>query len=273
MGVEPSRDFKGRAIGAICRELDLLRVDRDGIMRVPFLIKGDLRVPPRVDVGEIRRSFEVRDRAAGIGASGVTHAWAGGAQVLREPVIDRKTFAATGRFRYTVLPVFTAPEVVEPDVLRLSRELFNLPFGQVLDYVGALGRALSDGHDFVSQVADATRDTAELADLWHDAGFASLALLLDPDTVRDMVDRDLCSWGIPGSRFLDAWTPLPGASVLPAPVNLAAGEVFAARGYAWAPRSPKMRAYPTRQLHITAGNAPQIPFFSALRALATKSAA
>jgi hypothetical protein len=34
----------------------------------------------------------------------------------------------------------------------------------------------------------------------------------------------------------------------------------------------KIRAMPTRQLHITAGNAPQIPLISALRAILTKSA-
>ena len=54
---------------------------------------------------------------------------------------------------------------------------------------------------------------------------------------------------------------------------------FLAQGLAGGPRlaapvaaAPAIRAMPTRQLHITAGNAPQVPIVSALRMILTKSA-
>ena len=69
-----------------------------------------------------------------------------------------------------------------------------------------------------------------------------------------MIDSELSYLGRPGGEFLDGWVEVE-------PHRPAAGE------------RPCVRAMPTRQLHITAGNAPEVPLISALRAVLTKSAA
>ena len=66
---------------------------------------------------------------------------------------------------------------------------------------------------------------------------------------------------------------LPLEQVQPMPINLFAEAVFEESGHTFEQRRPAMRALPTRQLHITAGNSPHIPFMSAVRALVTKSPA
>jgi hypothetical protein len=63
-----------------------------------------------------------------------------------------------------------------------------------------------------------------------------------------MIDRELSYNGKPGSGFLNGWVKADGDTVY-------------------------IRAMPTRQLHITAGNAPEVPIISTLRAVLTKSAA
>src|SRR5262249_31161350 len=76
-----------------------------------------------------------------------------------------------------------------------------------------------------------------------------------------------------GRRFLDGWVeldPLTFGGMTP----MIAERLFASdfpNGFAQS--KPEVRAMPTRQLHITAGNAPAIPVFSLLRAVATKSPA
>ena len=110
-----------------------------------------------------------------------------------------------------------------------------------------------------------SRQTAVHPDAYHDSAFASFAVLLDPGLAGAMVDNELSAFGRPGREFLDGWVevetnPFPGLTSLLA-------------GTPAEPIKPRVRAMPTRQLHITAGNAPAVPLISLLRAVLTKSAA
>jgi hypothetical protein len=263
-----------RTIAALCAEHRLLQPDGDGIFRVPFLVKGELRVPAPIGAGAIAEAFRALDAQAGPSDSEATHAQIGEVQVLREPIIDRTTLRRTGEYLYSTMPVFDAGELIETDLDALADDLYDLPFERVLDYVDGLREAIVESAQFVDQVRAATVKTAELPDAEHDLAFAAVPLLLGRDSVRQSVDHDLFAWGIPGSRFLDGWQPLPEAAVQGAPVHLIADGIYAQPGgRAFASRTAEIRALPTRQLHITAGNSPHIPFFSALRAIATKSPA
>ena len=46
-----------RAMEQLCREQDLLTLGKDNTIRVPFLVKGNLRVPPTVEVDRILKAF------------------------------------------------------------------------------------------------------------------------------------------------------------------------------------------------------------------------
>src|SRR5688572_13596110 len=67
-----------------CDRDALLERDRHGVMRVPFLVKGQLVVPPLVDAESIKATFADLDRRTGLGKRAVSWAAVGGAQVLRE---------------------------------------------------------------------------------------------------------------------------------------------------------------------------------------------
>lgn len=258
-----------RPAAALLAEHELLRLS-DGMMRVPFLIRGRLVVPPKVDRAEIDRCFARLDRALGPSDPDSSYAVIGEAQVIREPLIDRHSLSPTGAVVYTILPAFQAEAVIERDLDALV-ELYDLPFSEVLAWTAAVQRALDP--ELLFEVQRATLPFAQQPDAWHAAAFAAIPLLLDPVTLRRTVDDELGAFGIPGTQLLDAACPLPVEAVELAPVNRFADLVFEGTGHRFQQRRPELRALPTRQLHITAGNAPHIPFISALRAIASKSAA
>jgi hypothetical protein len=258
-----------------CRRLalqhDLLRLE-DGMMRVPFLVRGELRIPGRIRRREVEEAFAELDDRAGPSQAKATHVRLEEVHVLREPVIDRVALKPTGEHAYSVMPSFSAGEVIETDLDALEA-LYDLPFEAVLDYVERLRDSLAADRTFFDDVARATLPMALSPDAWHHAAFLAIPALLDGEELRRGVDHELQAFGIPGSRLLDGAQTLPLEGVQPLPVNLMAEAVFAAEGHTFEQRRPALRALPTRQLHITAGNSPHIPFVSALRAIATKSPA
>lgn len=246
---------------SVCAEHDLLRLDDRGCIRVPMLIRGELRVPDRVDFESIRRAFEAADDASAL-TSTPSRVAIGDVQVLRK--------TARGTTVYTVLPSFDPREVIETRPDTLASELYDLPFERVLSHCKAIATTLANSAPLLERVREATRPLAELPDAWHDASFDSLADTIDLTALRESVDLELSRDGIEGSRFLDEWVSLT-ARVTSAPVERIAERAGIHRGRTT--ERVALRAQGTRQLHITAGNAPQIPLISALRAFATKSAA
>lgn len=236
---------------------------REGVIRVPFLVRGRLVSPPYVSRDEVLAAFAGAD-------PGVTYAKLPQAQLIRLPVIDRLTMRAAGDYVYQVLPAIHPLDLIETDFEDLASGPFALSVKDILDYLEAIAALLRSEAATVDRVRDLCRLTSEHPDAYLDAAFATLALGLDTRDARAMIERELGAWGLPGSRFLEGWVDVsadlyPGLAPLLAQ-NLPAAQLPNMAGAA------QVRAMPTRQLHITAGNAPQIPLVSALRMVLTKSA-
>ncbi len=260
-------------IEELCREHDLLTLGKDNIVRVPFLIKGTLRVPPVVGMGRIQEAFSAKEEATGKPPNAVTTVRLEDAQVLREPIMDRETMRTTDEFVYQVLPAFDAEELIERDFDRVVDELYNLPFEEVLDFLGKLSSALSSCPELLDALQQLFRRTATVADMYIDFSFTSLGYLLNPDAAREMVDSELSSFGIQGSRFMDNWVQVSDTSMDGLSGQLCPTEAKETSGDYKSPEKMYLRAMPTRQLHLTAGNAPAIPIISTCRAISLKSPA
>ncbi len=213
----------------------------DGIIRIPFLVKGKLIAPPQIDLCEIEKAFNSTD-------AGVTYEKLPEAQVVREPVIDRKTMKYTGDYIYQLMPEILAEDLIENDIDKLADTLYSLPVDEILDYLDKILNYLCKNRNFVSQAAELYGKTSEYPDALLDKWFASMTGMLNRKAARNMIDAELSYNGRPGSDFLNGWIKVEGDTAC-------------------------IRAMPTRQLHITAGNIPEVPVISALRAVLTKSAA
>jgi len=261
------------SIEGLCREHDLLTLGEDGVIRLPFLVKGSLRVPPVVGMEEIREAFSEKEKATGRPPHAVTMVRLGDAQVVREPIMNRETMRATAEFVYQVLPAFDPHELIERDLDRVVEELYNLPFEEVLEFLGKLSSALSGCTELLESVQQVWRRTATVADLYINFSFTSLGYLLNPDSAREMVDSELSSFGIQGSRFMDSWVQVSDKSMDGLSGQLCPTETKETTGDCRNPEKMYLRAMPTRQLHLTAGNAPAIPIISTGRAISLKSPA
>ena len=177
-------------------------------------------------------------------------------QVVREPVIDRTTMRYTGDYLYQVMPPVAAAALIERDIDKLVAGPFSLKTKDILDYLDVIIKALSDNQAFITRVMDIYRLTSDFPDDYLDSWATLLLNLSRREHARQMIDSELSIWGRPGGEFLDGWVEIPGHPITGSK-NV----------------RPRIRAMPTRQLHITAGNAPEVPLTSLLRALLTKSAA
>ena len=248
-----------------------ITADRDGVIAVPALVRGTLFAPPAVAKGEIESAFAAADQERGGEAPTLVKlhdAW-----VLREPILDRVSMRATGAWQYQVLPAVTPRQLIEDDLDTLADQLYELDFAEVVRYVAGLQRAYGADADLLRQVEGWMSATSEAPDPYVEAGLAMFPVMLDPAVAETMVDTDLAAWQIPGRRFLDGWVEVPG-TLYPAPVHMIpARHLPPIANYDAADATPRLRALPTRQLHITAGNSPLVPLASMLRAIWTKSAA
>lgn len=249
----------------ICDKHNLLK-DKGGVVRVPFLVKGEITPPPEISADKVKAAFDGFD-------DDTTYTKVDGAQVVREPVIDRESLKLTGEWIYQVMPGCTPGDLIESDFDKLVDGLYAMPFERVEEFLNAALKALGKNGELVQQVRDLSRQTSEHPDVYTDGAFASLPMILDASLARTMVDNELSAWGLPGSRFLDGWVDLD-TEAYPGLSNIFAEGLFKDKGlFEPAPAGPSLRAMPTRQVHITAGNAPAIPIISALRAILSKSPA
>ena len=260
-------------IEELCREHDLLSLGKDSVIRVPFLVKGTLRIPPVVGMEKIREAFSEKEKETGRPPNAVTMVRLENAQVVREPVMNRETMRTTDEFVYQVLPAFDPEELIERDFDRVVEELYNLPFEEVLDFLGKLSSALSGCTDLLEDLQQVWRRTATVADLYINFSFTSLGFLLNPDAAREMVDSELSSFGVQGSRFMDNWVQVSDNSMEGLSEQLCPAQKKETSGDCMSPEKMYLRAMPTRQLHLTAGNAPAIPIISTGRAISLKSPA
>ncbi len=251
-------------MGDLIAQQQLLSAD-GGVIRVPFLVKGRLVIPPEIKRDEILAAFAAAE-------AGASYVKLPAAQVIRLPAIDRDSMRATPDFIYHVLPALQPLDLIETDFDELARGPYALTVEAVLDYLESIAAALQANPDLVDRVRDLCRLTSEHPDAYLNAAFATLPIGLDKPAARAMIDRELAAWSQAGSQFLDGWVEVPG-TVFPGLTPLLAQTLPLAPAAEPAPnRATAIRAMPTRQLHITAGNAPQIPLISALRLVLTKSA-
>jgi hypothetical protein len=246
----------------LCQQYHLL-MDEHGIIRVPFLVKGRLVLSPEMSREEIEWAFS--QVSQDIHYLRLAHA-----QLLREPVIDRSTLKYTGEYLYQVLPPVNPIELVESDIDKLVRGPYSLTTQEILQYLQTVSNVLQENWATVERVRQLCQRTTEHPDVYLDAAFAALQFGLDPQAAQCMIDNELSIWQIPGSKFLDGWVEIP-SDVLPGLAPLLA-QTLPGHGIASQEAQTRIRGMPTRQLHITAGNAPQIPIVSALRVVLTKSA-
>jgi len=249
----------------LCIKHDLLR-NNGGVIRVPFLVKGRLAVPPEVRLDEIKTAFSQADK-------NTTCVKLSEAQVVREQVIDRRTMKYTGEYIYQVMPRVNGAELIETDIDKLANELYNLSVEDILEYLESILSTLLANNRLAVRVREICRLTSEFPDAFLDGWFASFHSTFNRKAARQMIDNELSFWGKPGSDFLNGWVEAP-ARVSWGLLPLYAKGLFG-RSMAVPRQNGKalVRAMPTRQLHITAGNAPEVPLISALRAILTKSAA
>ncbi|MFI6165580.1 acyl-CoA reductase [Nocardia sp. NPDC051052] len=238
-----------------------------GTVALPALVKGRIVQAPDLSAGELDALWDAGEQGQAAGsesARSFEHA-----TVIRHPVIDQTTLVPTGESQYLVLPTVDPRELIENDPGELARSLYSLPFREVLAYAEGLSRVLNDGN-LLAHAARSAAATSWLGGRFHERFFASLPGLFDRDGLGAAVDRGLATGDHPGSRYLDGWAEV-SAAASPGPTAIAATQIG---GYKPPlPRVPLTRAMPTRQLHITAGNAPIVPAISFLRALSTKGAA
>jgi len=191
-------------------------------------------------------------------------------------VVDRDSLTLTGDVQVLALPAPDPHELLEPDPGAAVHDLMRMPFGEVCAFVGAVGEALSAPNAGVAAAGDLLAATSQVGDRAHRAFLAQLPELFDGQTVRAMVDREL---GAGGTASLDAWVPVDERLVTGVTARMAtrtpslrAVAEPAAGASGGRLDRPLLRALPTTQLHLTAGNAPVVPVISLLWGWSTKGA-
>ncbi|PJZ70470.1 hypothetical protein CH373_05200 [Leptospira perolatii] len=255
-----------------CKQNQLMELN-ENIIRIPSLVKGRLLLPNSISKNEIEEAFARKDSFRGVSDFDATYVKVGETHVLKEAIIDRQNMEKTGKYVYSLIGSFDPADLIESDIQSLVDGIYSLSFRDILDYFSALQAWFIENEEFVDTIRRTTLLTSELPDIWHNTSFSLIHSLLDHHQIELNVNSDLSAWSIPGSSFLDDWQDLPEAEPFPETANLFASEYCGDNDSAWSPSTPKLKAMPTRQLHITAGNSPHIPFFSAVRAIMTKSPA
>ena len=194
------------------------------------------------------------------------------AQLLREPVIDPSTAQHTRFVPVSDSSLLNPEELIEMDFGRLLAGPYSLRVTDILDYLERIAGQLQDNWSTVERVHQLCANTSQQPRPYLDGAFAALLVGLDGEAARNTINNELAAWGLPGSQFLDGWVEVPG-QVIPGLVPILA-QALPGSALAAGPGTVRtlIRAMPTRQLHITAGNAPQVPLISALRLILTKSA-
>lgn len=243
---------------SLCASHQLLTL-HDSVVRVPFLVRGQVIAPPQIERATIDAAFDRAEPDA-------VHVTLPGTQALRLPLVERATRRLTAGWRYLLMPSIMPLDLVELDLDALACGPYDLPADAGAVYLEALIDAITSNLPLVARVIELEREISELPEALLNAAFVALAAGLDGRTARRMLDAELSLWGIPGSRFLSEWVEVPGT-----PLTDPAAIIGRAITPAALAAPTLVHATPTRQLHITAGNAPGVPIISALRMLLTRS--
>lgn len=235
------------------------------VLRLPAYVKGQLEWPPEFNYEDLTSAFRSTDRDQ----SEVVRC--GGAYAIRCTLFDRSTLTPSGEYQFIVYPEIDPACLIETDSTWLANRLRSLSFDKVLSYVGALRDVLSDASEQLQECARRASVMTPLTTRALEIPFGFLPSLLDPEALALAVDRELAYAGLRGRAYLDGWVQ-PDVCPQRGMTARMREQLFPRDlGFRQVLKGPALRALPTRQLHITAGNSPLMPFLSFLRALATKS--
>jgi hypothetical protein len=226
----------GRAeLGARLDASGLLRDDA-GVIRVPVLVRGRLVVPQGDAVLEIR-----------------------------EATVDRASMRPDGGWRRLILPRVDAADLRYEDPGAVRARLAAVPFTALCEWLDAAAALLDPDGPLAARVRPLIAAACDLADPLLDAALRLNSVMMRALAVREVVDRELAVGGVAGSRLLDEWVEVdaPGWDGPTGALRVA----LACPSGATAP-TPRIRALPTLQIHVTAGNAPVVASASTLRLLA-----
>lgn len=237
------------------------------VVPLPALVKGELihpEVPSADELDAVLRRSPAADVRVGSSKTIVTE------KTYVLPLIgDNGSRDHAESQHVVVVPRIPPGALLESDVDRLVSELFNLPFDEVLAYLGALERVAADPASWPRRVAEFMRTIPAFDRRNVELALLTLPYLVRPAAVREAVDREL---GDAGAQYLDGWVSLDTTIHKGAAARMADRLGHRTDGDA-GKRGPRVRGMPTRQLHITAGNSGMTPLISLVRAFATKGAA
>lgn len=254
-GSRQARIAPGESVEAFIDRIGVFAVDAQGVARLPVLVAGALLVPELPPADKLEEAINSGLRSLDVGD---THL------VMADAEVEGR------KLRCLALPRMTDPSALIPrDIADQIRCLHPLDFDAVAAYVDAVGHALAPAGGLVSRTLPLAIACSDQPEYFVRLGFADVHAAFDGATLGRAVDRELDYGGRAGRAYLNGWTDIPD--------TIAAGAMAIARGKmggsaASAARSRRLRAVPTTQLHITAGNSPVVPAISALRAFATKGA-
>lgn len=250
-----ARIAPGESPEAFIDRIGVFAVDEQGVARLPVLVAGALRVPELPSADKMEEAINSGLRSVDVGE---THL------VMADAEVEGR------KLRCLALPRMTDPAALVPqDIGGQIRSLHPLDFGAVAAYVDAIGQAMAPSGALISRAMSLAIACSDQPEYFVRLGFADVHAAFDGTTLGRAVDRELEYGGRPGRVYLNGWTDVPD--------DIAAGAMAIERARmggstASAARRRRLRAVPTTQLHITAGNSPVVPAVSALRAFATKGA-
>jgi len=236
------------------------------------MIKGRLLLPPELTWEQLETAAQQASEETARRQDSFFYFRLPNAQVLQYSANDDLRSASKAAHHYYVMVDFDAHLLPEYAADSLVADLYELPFHEVLRYVEALREVFKKRHPLIRRILEHTKGTAFVNGRALDMLFESMWHLFDSEGVRQAVEQELGNATADGTHYLDGWVPQP------VPMHTGLNRRIAERLFEWAGSGDQqvtgasIRAAPTRQLHITAGNAPQIPFISLLHAFATKSA-
>ena len=243
----------GESIADLLVREKLFTVDSAGIARLPALVGGALWVPALPPAEDVEEAV-----ASGLGGVdvGETHLIMVDAEVDGQPL------------RGLAVPRVTDPERLIPrDRADQVRTLHPMDFDSIARYVDQIGAAMAPDGPIVQRALHLAAACSDQPEYFVHMGFRDVHAAFQGRVLGAAVDRELSYGGRAGREFLDGWVDIPD-EIRPGGMAVARAELGGTA--ATSPVKRRLRAFPTRQLHITAGNSPVVSAVSALRALATK---